>query len=222
VPDYHDAGEIAWLVAWPRKVEAAEALARACTDQLDQWGVRRQYADGSLPAPAATYGIPEAWPHIRRAVEAVGFSDAAGRTETLLAGMLDAVPEPGAPPLEGLTVRREIDNLSVRFTAVLDDAMVGYLNVRDDLTRGGTMSRLARWVELWEHEVVPSHRRQGIGTWLFRHAVSWARLAGRDRMLADWGEDLGSGALDFLHSLGLRDIGRNRRGWRRTVDLARR
>ena len=28
MPDYHDASEIAWLVAWPRKLEAAHALAR--------------------------------------------------------------------------------------------------------------------------------------------------------------------------------------------------
>jgi hypothetical protein len=41
-------------------------------------------------------------------------------------------------------------------------------------------------------------------------------------MLAVWADEVGPGALDFLHSLGLSEIGRNRRGWRRTVDLARR
>jgi GNAT superfamily N-acetyltransferase len=216
MPDYHDAGEIAWLVAWPRKLHAAHALAQACTDTLDGWGVSRQWADGGLPTPA-TYGIPDAWPHVRAVIENAGFSDAHGRTETLLAGGLDRVPDPGAPPIAGLIVRREIDNLSVRFTAVLDDQVVGYVNVQDDLTRGGTVSRLSGWAQLREQFVEPAYRRQGVGTWLLCHAVAWLRLGGRNRILANWAEELDAGSLAFVTRFGWQEIGRTRRGWRRTA-----
>jgi GNAT superfamily N-acetyltransferase len=216
MPDYHDAGEIAWLVAWPRKVEAAHALARACTDRLDAWGVTRQWADGGLPTPA-TYGIPDAWPHVRHVVEAAGFSDAGGRTETLLAGPLDRVPDPGPPPVPGLVVRREVDNLAVRFTGVLDGEVVGYVNVHDDLTRGGTVLRLSGWAELREHFVEPEYRRRGVGTWLLCHAVAWLRLGGSRHILACWAEELGPGPLAFVSRFGWQEIVRMRRGWRRPV-----
>jgi hypothetical protein len=70
-PDYYGAGEVAWLLAWPRQHDAALALAHACTAKLDEWEVRRQWADGALPTPA-TFGIPAAWPHVRTVIEAAG------------------------------------------------------------------------------------------------------------------------------------------------------
>ena len=215
-PDYYGAGEIAWLVAWPRKHEAALALAHACTAQLDEWQVRRQWADGALPTPA-TFGIPAAWPHVRKVIEAAGFSDDDGRTEMLLAGHLESVGEPDAPPIEGLTVHREVDNLAVRFSAVLDGQIIGYVNVHDDLTRGGTLSCLKSWAQLHEHFVEPALRRRGVGTWLVRHAVSWLRLGGATRILANWAEELDAGSLAFLQQFGWQEIGTTRRGWRRAT-----
>jgi GNAT superfamily N-acetyltransferase len=215
-PDYYGAGEIAWLLAWPRQPEAALALARACTAQLEDWEVRRQWADGALPTPA-TFGIPAAWPHVRTVIEAAGFSDAEGRTEVLLAGDLETVGDPGAPPLKGLTLRRDVDNLAVRFCAVLDGQIIGYVNVRDDLTRGGTLSRLRGWAGMHEQFVEPAYRRRGVGTWLVRHAVSWLRLGGTTRILATWAEEHDAGSLAFLQHFGWHEIGTTRRGWRRAT-----
>ena len=84
-PDHYGAGDVSWLVASPRKHQAALALAHACTAKLDESEMRRQWADGALPTPA-TFGIPAAWPHVRTVMEAAGFSDDEGRTETMLAG----------------------------------------------------------------------------------------------------------------------------------------
>jgi GNAT superfamily N-acetyltransferase len=215
-PDYYGAGEVAWLVAWPRKHEAALALAHACTAKLDEWEVRRQWADGALPTPA-TFGIPAAWPHIRAAIESAGFSDDEGRTERLLAGGLDTVGDLGKPPIEGLTIRRGVDNLAVRFSAVLDDQIIGYVNVHDDLTRGGTLSCLRGWAELREYFVEPSYRRRGVGRWLVRHAASWLRLGGTSRILAMWAEELDAGSLAFLQQFGWQEMGSTRRGWRRAT-----
>jgi GNAT superfamily N-acetyltransferase len=212
--DYHDAAEIAWLVAWPHKLATAHALARACTQQLDAWGVARQWAGSGLPTPA-TFGIPDAWPHVRQVIRDAGFSDAEGRTATLLAGPAAAVPEPGSPPVTGLELRREVDNLAVRFTALLDGEVVGYANIHDDLTRGGTMSRLAGWAELREHFVDPAYRRQGVGAWLLHHAVGWARLGGCSRLLAIWSEELGPESLALLTGLGCVEIVRTRGRWQR-------
>jgi hypothetical protein len=62
-PDYDGAGEIAWLVCLPTKLHARAALAVACVQQLEDWNVTRQWADGSLPTPA-TFGVSDAWPHV--------------------------------------------------------------------------------------------------------------------------------------------------------------
>jgi GNAT superfamily N-acetyltransferase len=215
-PDYYGAGEVAWLVAWPRKHAAALDLAQACTAKLDEWQVRRQWADGALPTPA-TFGIPSAWPHVRAVIEAVGFSDDEGRTEVLLAGDLATVGEPKEPPLEGLTVRREVDNLAVRFSAVLDGHVIGYVNVHDDLTRGGTLSCLRGWARLHEQFVEPAYRRRGVGSWLVRHAVSWLRLGGATRILAGWAEEFDAGSQAFLYQFGWQEIGSTRRGWHRAT-----
>jgi GNAT superfamily N-acetyltransferase len=217
-PDYYGAGEVAWLVAWPAKHEAAIELAHACTAKLDEWGVRRQWADGALPTPA-TFGIPSAWPHVRTAIEAAGFSDENGRTEVLLAGDLGGVGDPGEPPVEELTVRREVQNLTVQFSAVLDGHIIGYVTVHDDLTRGGTLSCLRGWAQLHEQFVEPAYRRRGIGTWLVQHAVSWLRLGGATRVLASWAEELDVGSMAFLEQFGWRQIGTTRRGWRRSTKL---
>ena len=220
MPDYHDAAEIAWLVCWPHAIDAGHELARACTDQLDAWRARRQYADGDLPTPA-TYGIPEAWPHVRAVVATAGFSDARGRTEYLFAGALDAVPLPGPAPIDGLDVRREISNLTTRFAASLGGDTIGYVHVRDDLSRGGTLSRLVKWADVWEWHVEPAFRRRGVATWLGRHAVDWLRLGGAERVLATMAEEqAGEGVGELYRSFGWRPIGSARRGWRRAVEGA--
>ncbi len=215
MPDYHNAGEISWLVCWPHKIEAGHDLARACTAQLDRWAVRRQYAEGDLPTPA-TYGVPDAWPHVADVLHTAGFSDTHGRTGYQFAGALDSVPVPGPAPIEGLTVGREVGNLTTRFAAALGDEVVGYIHVRDDLTRGGTLSRLLRWAEVWEWFVEPAYRRRGIATWLGRHAVDWLRLGGAERILLPADDELlAEGLRALIETFGWREIGTSRRAWRR-------
>ena len=212
--DYYDAGEIKWLVGWPHRLEAAHALAQACTDRLDRWAVARQWASGDLPTQA-TYGIPDAWPHVRAVIAAAGFHDDEGIDAVVHAGSLEGIDPPGPPPVPGLTVRREVDNLSTRFTGLLDGRVAGYVNVQDDLTRGGTASRLARWAAMRERFVEPHLRRQGIGTWLVRHAVSWLRLGGADRILVPLGPP--DDPPSFYGRLGWHEIARTRRRWERPV-----
>ena len=100
---------------------------------------------------------------------------------------------------------------------MLDGQIIGYVNVHDDLTRGGTLSCLKSWAQLHEHFVEPALRRRGVGTWLVRHAVSWLRLGGATRILANWAEELDAGSLAFLQQFGWQEIGTTRRGWRRAT-----
>lgn len=216
-PDYDGAGEIAWLVCLPAAIEVGHALARACVRQLEEWGVAKQWADGALPTPA-TYGIPDAWPHVEAVLRGAGFDDADGRGETLVAGTLEGVGEPDAPPVEGLSLRRQVAHLATSFSAVLDGEVVGYVNVRDDLTRGGTLARMAGWAEMREIRVEPEYRRRGVATWLVRSAVAWARLGGATRMVAVAAPDMDEPGIErFYARFGWHEIGRCRRGWRREV-----
>ncbi|HVE92847.1 MAG TPA: GNAT family N-acetyltransferase [Actinomycetota bacterium] len=213
MPDFYDAGEIKWLIGWPHRMEAAHALAKACVGQLEKWGVKRQWASGDLPSPA-TFGIPDAWPHVRAVVVGAGFSDRAGHDGIRFAGTLDGLAPPGPPPVAGLTVRREVDNLATRFTGLLDGAVVGYVNAQGDLTGGGTVSRVTRWCALRERFVEPAYRRRGIGTWLVRHAIEWQQLGGADRVLVPLGSPHDDPP-EFYEQFGWREIGRTRGRWER-------
>jgi GNAT superfamily N-acetyltransferase len=213
-PDWRGAGEIAWLLCWPAHEAAGDALAAACVRSLHAWGVRRCFADGDLPTPA-TYGIPDAWPHVARVLTNSGFDPVAAREEIQLAGGLDEVPAPGSAPLRGLTVRRVVGTFGARFDAVLDGVVVGFVEAQDDHTRGGSLSRLDGWADLAELHVAEHLRGRGIGTWLVQHLVGWLRLGGTRRFLvALAGDDV---ALEqWLARFGWRRIGRSQRGWERT------
>ena len=213
-PDWRRAGELAWLVFWPASSAAGDLLAAACVRALDAWGVRRQFADGDLPT-SATYGIPDAWPHVAGVLAAAGFDPSTAREEVQLAGSLAEVPHPSVPPLPGrLTVRRVVGTFGARFEAVLDGDVVGFAEAQDDHTRGGSLSRLDGWADLAELHVAEHVRGLGIGTWLVQHLVAWLRLGGSTRFLvALGGEDA---ALEpWFARFGWQRIGRCRRGWER-------
>lgn len=212
-PDWRGAGEIAWLVCWPAHPDAGDALAAACVRSLDAWAVRRCFADGDLPTPA-TYGIPDAWPHVARVLASAGFDAGTAREEIQLAGGLVDVPEPGPAPLPGLTVRRVVGTFGARFDAVLDGEVVGFAEAQDDHTRGGSLSRLDGWADLAELHVAEHVRGQGIGTWLVQHLVGWLRLGGTSRFLvALGGED--AELEPWFARFGWRRTGRVRRCWER-------
>lgn len=209
---YRDVGEIRWLVFFPGAEEAADALAAACLDVLNGWGVTRRYADGALPAPGC-YGVPECWPHVRAALVRAGFAPD-DRTEIILLAEVADLPTGGPAPIDRLSLRRELGGHATRFSAVLDGRVVGFYEVEADLTVGGTRSRLAGWGDVWELHVADDLRRRGIATWLVGHAADWLRL-GRVERLLDYvivGED--DDHLAFLAALGWRELTRAQRGWR--------
>lgn len=84
--DYRGAGLIQWFLSVPGGAvdPAAATLMRACLAQLGAWAVTVAYADGQLPFPGV-YGIPAAWPHVRRALEQGGFVHEGEREALLLA-----------------------------------------------------------------------------------------------------------------------------------------
>lgn len=99
---YRDAGEIRWFLFWPEapywpdSAEAGEALLAASIAQFDRWGVSRQYADGTLPAPGV-YGVPEQWPHVRAAYEQAGFRHE-GHVEIVFIADVDGLPRVAREP----------------------------------------------------------------------------------------------------------------------------
>ena len=102
---YRDTGGIEWLLFWPEApagnqywtdaTEAAEALVAACITQLEQWGVRQQYAEGELPVPGV-YGVPDQWPHIGALYERAGFVHD-GHTEAIYLAKVEDLPHRPSP-----------------------------------------------------------------------------------------------------------------------------
>lgn len=212
---YRNAGEIVWLVYWPNHLDAGRAVMGAATDHLVSWGVRVQYANGTLPCPAV-YGVSDAWPHVRALYEEVGFDFGDGQVEVVVAGPTAAIAPPGGPPVAGLTLRREVGTLGATFNALLDGEVVGMFEVDPDLTRGGTNLSAAGWADECNHRVRQDMRRRGIGTWLVRSAAEWLRLGGTTRLLSYAVEDQDLEAwIRYYGRFGLRPVNRSTRGWTR-------
>jgi GNAT superfamily N-acetyltransferase len=175
-----------------------------------------------MPTPA-TYGLPQSWGHLRYLLEQVGFAEDEAHDELHRAGELAHIPPPGEPPIEGLWLHRGVGNLATRFSAQLEECeSIGYFHLTTDLTRGGALSALAGWADVWELQVDPAYRRRGVGTWLVRHGVAWALLGRCDRILLTLGDDdVASGVPECLATFGWQEISRTRRGWSRPVSGTR-
>ena len=218
---YHNAGEIAWFLAWPGESTAALALLAAIHDQFTAWGVLRAWAwEGGLPAgPCA--GLPDVWPHIAAALRAAGYhpDPNSAPQETIYGGRIDLIPAPISPPLADLRLQRTAGRFGTRFTALLDELQAGYCECISDLTEAGALPALRGWAELAELEVGEPWRNRGIGTWLVQQAAAWLQLGGCDRIvLAVAAENEAAGAGRFYQRCGWRPLARLQRGWARDTE----
>ena len=226
---YRDAGEIRWLLYWAQTpagnpwwhdaAPAAGALMTACLAQFADWGVSRHYADGELPVHGV-YGVPEQWPHIRALYQQAGFTHA-GHTEIVYLARVEDLPRPSGPPLAGLSVRRSVGTSGCRFSAVLGDDVIGYIEV-EVFDEGELLTRTAGWADVGNLRVSEPYRRQGVGSWLLGQAADWLRLAHVDRLLDyAWLEGTDPGGVSyedyraFLPAVGFRQLTLTRRGWTR-------
>jgi GNAT superfamily N-acetyltransferase len=222
-----DAGEIRWLLYWPLApagnpfwpdvTGSAEALIAACADVFGRWGVTRQHADGELPVPGV-YGVPEQWPHIAALYRRAGFTHT-GHTEVVYLARVKDLPSADAPPLDALAVRRSVGINGCRFSAVLAEEVIGYIET-EILDKGERMSRHGGWADVGNLHVASPYRRRGVGSWLLGHAADWLRLAGANRLLNyAWLEGTDPGGLNyddyraFLSAVGFRELARTARGW---------
>jgi GNAT superfamily N-acetyltransferase len=224
-----DAGEISWLLywavtpagnpCWPDAAPAARELITACIAQLEAWDVTRQDAGGELPVHGV-YGVPEQWPHIRALYHEAGFSHI-GHTEIVYLARIDDLPRPASPPLAELSVRRSVGINGCRLSAVLDQEVIGYIEV-ETFDDGERQSRNAGLADVGNLHVTEPYRRRGVGSWLLGQATDWLRLAHVDRLLDyAWleGTDPGGQSYEdyraFLPAVGFRELTRTQRGWSR-------
>ncbi len=135
-PGYRGTAEIRWLLFrpeapagnpfWHDGWEAARRLLSTCLEVAAAWGVPRVGADGALPVPGV-YGVPDSWPHVERLYREAGFTAPADAVEAVHLADLERLPV--LAPVAGLQVRRNVGINGVRFTAALDGADVGYIEV---------------------------------------------------------------------------------------------
>jgi ribosomal protein S18 acetylase RimI-like enzyme len=189
----------------------------ACLTQLRAWGVDRWHADGALPAPGV-YGVPQQWPHVRALYQRAGFVHD-GPTEVVLLAMVDELPRPGEPPLEGLELGRALGINGTRLYGSIGDKLVGYIEVDTNLAQGGRLAHLAGWADIGNLHVDEAYRRRGVATWLVGQAADWLRLARVDRLL-DYAWPKEGPRLALLRRLGFCELTRTARGWTRHPDPA--
>jgi GNAT superfamily N-acetyltransferase len=213
-PAYRDAGEIAWLLAWPSACAAGEVVLAAGLRQLADWGTEAPWlCTGSMFVPTVS-GIPDTWPHIAGILRAAGFAPGPEHEEVLYGGRIDHLEPPSAAPIEGLTLARRMCDFAPRFAAELGGETIGLFDVRCGVTGGGVLPALAGWAEPWNLWVDERYRSQGIGSWLVRSAAPYLRMGGADRMLVTVAvhvERAGGGR--FYEGLGLVRLARLDRAW---------
>lgn len=231
-PAYRGAGEIRWMLFWPEGpmhsnpwwtagTQAATELMAACIAQFEQWNVTSQSAGGELPVPGV-YGVPEQWPHVSAVYEQAGFVHD-GHTEVVYLARVADLPRL-ASPVPGLELRRAVGLNGTRFSAVLGDQVIGYIEV-EIRAEGERLARQAGWADVGNLRVSDQFRRRKIGTWLLGQAADWLELAHVDRLL-DYsyagGADATGQTYDdyraFLAALPFRVLTRTRRGWTRPTN----
>jgi GNAT superfamily N-acetyltransferase len=222
-----NSGDIGWLVFWPEApagnpwwtdaTAAAESLMAACVSRLDAWGVATQSAGGEIPVPGV-YGVPEQWPHVRDLYRRAGFEHT-GHTEIVYLARVEDLPAADVVPVTGLRVIRSVGINGCRLSAVVDDDVIGYIEV-EMFDEGERISRHGGWADIGNLRVACAYRRRGVGTWLLSQAADWLRLANVDRLLDyAWldGTDPGGVSYDdsraFLPAVGFRELTRTKRGW---------
>lgn len=210
---YRDAAEIRWLLCgvdapfWPDATEVGIRLTAAAVERLRAWRPARILSDASLPAPGV-YGVPDQWPHIAALLEDAGFRS--GRTEVVLLARISDLPRV-APPLAGLRAQRSVGINGTRLAAVLDGHQLGFIEV-DSRAGNGRDPRLREWADVGNLHVDEEWRRRGVATWLVGAAGEWLELGGFSRLL-DYAQEDEEVALEFLQSVGFRELTRTRRGW---------
>ena len=190
----------------------------ACIRHLEEWGVTSQGAGGELPVPGV-YGVPEQWPHIRALYERAGFAHT-GHTEVVYLAKVEDLPDPAAPPIAGMAIRRSVGINGIRLSAVLGEEVIGYIET-ETLQGAERLSRRGGWADIGNLHVTEEHRRRGVATWLFGQAADWLRLAQTERLLTyAWlegqdptGQDYTGRA--FLAASGFSELTRSKRGWTR-------
>jgi GNAT superfamily N-acetyltransferase len=211
-PDYRNAGDIAWLLYLPGAEEAGRALLETARQQMQQWRVGVTYAwDAGLPAPLCS-GIPDVWPHIRDLFATSGF--AAGSTEYIFGGGLEAIPFPAAAPVVEACVQSTVSGTEVTFTLRHNDVEIGRCECVADLTQDGRLPAFAGWSQLEALEVSAAWRNRGLGRWLLQHAVAWLRDMGCEHIVFSViPDDDARGAGRFYRRLGWDILLTLEKGW---------
>jgi GNAT superfamily N-acetyltransferase len=218
--DYRGAGEIRWFLFWPESpngpywpgpAPSGDKLLSACCQQLDEWRVSRQYADGTLPAPGV-YGVPEQWLHVRAAYERGGFRHT-GSVEIVYMASIADLDQTSGPPFPGVSLQRSVGVNGTRLSAVLAGNVIGYVEV-DMLDLPQRQSSLVAWADIGNLHISEEHRRRGLATWLVGRAAGWLRLSGADHVL-DYASPEQTECTAFIESAGFHELTRTARGWTR-------
>jgi GNAT superfamily N-acetyltransferase len=147
--------------------------------------------------------------------------NAHAEAEVVYLAQVKDLPGADAPPLAGLTVRRSVGINGCRFSAVLGEEVIGYIET-EVLDTGERLSRHGGWADVGNLHVASPYRRRGVASWLVGQAADWLRLAGVSRLLNyAWLEGTDPGGLNyddyraFLPAVGFRELTRTARGWTR-------
>ena len=118
-------------------------------------------------------------------------------------------------PLPNLTLRRSLGSNGTRFSGVLDEEVIGYIEV-ESREEPGRVAQHGGLADVGNLRVEDAWRRRGVGKWLMAQVADWLRLGRFDRLL-DYTCAEEEDYRAFLRCVGFRELIWTRRGWRRTT-----
>jgi hypothetical protein len=156
--------ELSWLISLSDGDDAASELLSRAYENFDAWPAACLQTYGAGLPKVPLLGIPDTWPHVVSAL-ATGYKPAhTGQRGTLYGGPLPGVGPLKGPPAPGMTVRRTVGRLGVRFSAMLGWEELGRCECLTDLDRGGTLPARCGWSELSEVYVADGWRNGRVGS----------------------------------------------------------
>ena len=201
--EQRDVASLAWILAVPDSVDAAQLLLRFAIEQCEALGCHRATVSERFEFGVGWFGIPANWTHVIAALQRTDFA-AKDRWVTMV-GSTTPSQEIAVSSGEGVTFRWRVGESGLEWLleACVAEAVIGECEAWGIPTHFEGCSGFERWITIeWIGVEEASHRR-GVGCALLQEQMRFHHNRGVRELIA-WTEPDNVPAVGLGESLGFR------------------